>query len=335
MYRYAAVLLLALVAPGSLNGAPAAADGRPPAEPILALKGERDTELAPHGQGNVYAPDVLREGDRYRMWYGAQGRDGHDRIHYAESRDGAAWVRRGVVLADSGANHVNDPSVVKVDGIYYMYYTWAGRDVVDRIDVAVSADGMAWERKGVALAAGPPGAWDALSVGRPAVIHEGGLFRLWYDGRKDFPPGTPVKGVPKSAASHRGVGYATSRDGLHFTRQTAAPVFGNDAGGVDVKRIGGRLVMACESRDGTRFATSNDGLAWTDQGLLVAKSGTDIDAFGHVTPNLLVDADGQADWLYVGGARAATWDRNVIARFRIPPSRIQRVLGPNAGSASR
>jgi hypothetical protein len=330
------VLLLALVATVSSNAAgPAPADGRQPAGPLVVLKGERDTELAPHGEGNVYAPDVLREGNRYRMWYGAQGRDGHDRIHYAESRDGAAWVRRGVVLADDGANHVNDPSVVKVDGIYYMYYTRAGKDVVDRIDVAVSADGMAWEPKGVALAAGPPGAWDALSVGRPAVIHEGGLFRMWYDGRKDFPPGAPVKGVPKSSASHRGIGYATSRDGFHFTRQTATPVFGNDAGGVDVKRIDGRLVMAYESRDGTRFATSNDGLAWTDEGLLVPKSGTDIDAYGHVTPNLLVDADGQARWLYVGGARAATWDRNVIARFPIPPRRGQRIPSRNAGSTLR
>ena len=51
------------------------------------------------------------------MWYGGQGRDGHDRIHLAESDDGVNWVRRGVVLDNGEANHVNDPSVVKVGNV--------------------------------------------------------------------------------------------------------------------------------------------------------------------------------------------------------------------------
>lgn len=288
----------------------------------VVLKGEKDSELAPHGSGNVYAPDVLLEGKLYRMWYGGQGRDGHDRIHYAESRDGVAWVRKGVVLEDRNANHVNDPSVVRVGRVYYMYYTRTTKDVVDRIDVAVSRDGVTWEPKGVALAAGPAGAWDGLSVGRPSVIREDGVFKLWYDGRKDFPPDAPVTGVPQSSTSRRCVGYATSNDGLRFTRQGDHPVFGHDAGGVDVKRLGARLVMVYESRDGTRLATSEDGIAWTNRGLLVARSGTNVDAFGHVTPNLLADPDGEIRRLYVGAAGATTWDRNVIVLFKLPADRL-------------
>ena len=80
--------------------------------PTLVLKGEADSELAPHDEGNVYAPHVLLEGKLHRMWYGGQGKDGHDRIHYAESEDGSTWVRKGVVLEDRKANHVNDPTVV-------------------------------------------------------------------------------------------------------------------------------------------------------------------------------------------------------------------------------
>lgn len=292
--------------------------------PVIVLKGELDTELAPHGQGNVYAPDVLLEGKLYRMWYGGQGKDGHDRIHYAESDDGIAWVRKGVVLEDRKANHVNDPTVVKVADRYFMYYTRTEKDVVDRIDVAVSTDGVKWEPKGVALAAGEAGAWDGLSVGRPSVIYEGGVFKLWYDGRKDFPPGAPVKNVPKSNTSRRYVGYATSKDGLRFTRPGPDPVLGNDVGGVDVKRLGTRLVMVYESRDGTGLATGTDGIKWSDEGLLVAKSGTKVDAFGHVTPNLLVDADGKVRRLYVGAAAAATWDRNCIVMLKAPTDRLGR-----------
>jgi hypothetical protein len=300
--------------------------------PTLVLKGEADSELAPHGEGNVYAPHVLLEGKLHRMWYGGQGKDGHDRIHCAESEDGAAWVRKGVVLEVGKANHVNDPTVVKVGNTYYMYFTRTEKDVVDRIDVAISTDGVKWEPKGVALAVGKAGAWDALSVGRPSVIHEDGLFKLWYDGRKDFPPDAPVKDVPKSGTSRRHVGYATSKDGLRFTRHGPNPVLGNDVGAVDVKRLGTRLVMVYESRDGTRSAAGTDGVTWTDEGLLVGKSGSKVDAFGHVTPHLLADADGKVRRLYVGAAGATTWDRNGVAVLKAPTDRLHGVGGRAAGN---
>ncbi|WP_435017856.1 hypothetical protein TA3x_005476 [Tundrisphaera sp. TA3] len=298
----------------------------PDGGPTPILRGEGDAEVAPHGEGNVYAPDVIRDGPTLRMWYGGQGRDGHDRIALAESSDGGAtWAHKGVVLADDRANHVNDPSVVRVGGLFFLFYTRTARDVVDRIDVAISADGRAWEPKGVALDVGPPGSWDSLSVGRPSVIHEGGLFRMWYDGRRDFPPGAPVKGVPISPASARHVGYATSRDGLHWTRSGPSPVFDHDAGGVDVKRVGGSLVMLYESRDGTRAASGTDGLSWTDRGLLAPRSGAPIDAFGHVTPFLLLDPGGGPARLYVGAASATTWDRNQIAWLAIDRAGLDRM----------
>ena len=89
------------------------------------LLGAADSELAPHGGGNIYAPEVHRVGARLLLWYGGQGSDGHDRIHLAESNDGKAWTKRGVVLDCGKANHVNDPSVVRVDDVWWMFYTVA------------------------------------------------------------------------------------------------------------------------------------------------------------------------------------------------------------------
>jgi len=327
-------LLVAVLFGVGLSGAVGnlRADSSSDNAPTLVLTGRGDSELAPHGEGNVYAPHLLLEGKTYRMWYGGQGKDGHDRIHYAESEDGETWFRKGVILEDRKANHVNDPSVVKVNGVYFMYYTWTEKDVVDRIDVAVSKDGATWEPNGAALASGLEGTWDGLSVGRPSVIHEDGLFKMWYDGRQDFPTDAPVKGVPKSPISRRSVGYATSKDGLRFTRHGTEPVLGNDAGGVDVKRLGTRLVMVYESRDGTRLATGRDGIEWSEEGLLVPKSGTKADAFGHVTPFLLVDADGKIRRLYVGAAGAATWDRNGIAVLSVPTDRLHGTVGKPPGN---
>src|SRR5688572_2848222 len=78
----------------------------------IVLEPAGPQQSAPHGEGNVYAPDVMFDNGMYRMWFGGQGRDGHDRIQLAESKDGIVWEPRGVVLEDKNANHVNDPSVV-------------------------------------------------------------------------------------------------------------------------------------------------------------------------------------------------------------------------------
>ena len=282
----------------------------------IVLTADGASQSAPHGRGNVYAPEVLVEKGVHRMWFGGQGRDGHDRIHLAESADGVAWTRRGVVLEDVTANHVNDPSVVRVGEEYFMYYTRAGSGVRDEIAVATSHDGVAWTPRGVALAPGAEGAWDALLVGRPSVLVEDGVWRMWYDGRKDLPAGALAAGAPTSPGSTRAVGYAESRDGFTWRRVRETPVFESDAGGVHVSRVGERLVMVYESRDGTLAAVSEDGLAWTPRGLLAPKSGGMADAFGHVTPFLHYDAATGEAVLWVGAARSATWDENAIGKVQ-------------------
>jgi len=292
-------------------------------EPQVLMVGSATYELAPHGQGNVYAPSVLIEQGTWKMWYGAQGKDGHDRICYAESRDRQHWQKYGVVLEDPQANHINDPCVLRVGDAYIMFYTRAEKDIIDQIYVATSKDGLIWGDRKVALPAGPPSAWDSLSVGRPSVLYEHGGFRMWYDGRQDFPPGTPVQGVPFSANSHRYVGYATSPDGYNWTRQGNQPVFGNDAGGIDVKRIGNKLWLLYESQGGTRYASSLDGVNWVDAGWLVHTSGNAVDRFGHVTPNLWIDSTERLH-LFLGAAPDASWNKNCIAVWELPENAVDK-----------
>ena len=293
------------------------------AAPEVVLDPTGDLQAAPHGAGNAYAPEILLYDGVYRMWYGAQARDGHDRIHLAESADGLVWEPKGVVLDHGSANHVNDPSVVKVGNTFFLYYTRAPVDVRDEIALATSTDGVTWQEEGTVLGPGADGTWDSLLVGRPSVLHEDGRFRMWYDGRRDLPIGAPAEGVPKSDRSVRAVGYAESGDGLTWTRPQTEPVFGEDAGGVHVVRVGATLVMTFESREGTRLATSPDGLTWQSQGLLVDRSGTDIDRFGHVTPFLLVEPESVT--LFAGAASSGSWDRNRIVRVPLSAPQRQRL----------
>ena len=264
-------------------------DDWPPLFPVYpqVIVGDLPTERG-GGNGNVYAPDILVEGGTWRMWYGGQGGDGHDRIHLAESSDGLTWTKRGVVLDNGASNHVNDPSVVKVAGVYWMFYTDAAVGITDRIHAATSSDGVLWTKRGEVIGAGPE-PWRTSIVGRPSVLHDGAAFRMWFDATGSTPG--------------RHVGYAESTDGLTWT--VASPV--TQGGAVHVSVVSGVHVMLLEGREGVYRCESADGLLWGAQWLWRPNTGAH-DAHGRVTPFLI---DGT---LYYGGAMSADWTNNAICR---------------------
>ena len=302
MYRYLPVLaLFALVKMATAQQAESLIRGSGP-----------DSE-APHGNGNVYAVEIVRHHSTFLMYYGGQGKDGHDRIHLATSVDGQTWNPRGVVFALRDVNHVNDPSVVIVNGRFYMYYTRASVGVTDCIGLATSGDGRKWMDRGPVLSPRQNPGWDSLLVGRPSVLHDGSVFRLWYDGRADLPFGAPDPTAPKSRNSKRYVGYAESSDGISWKRRDSH-VLGNDAGGVHVSRADGEYVMLIESREGTKWASSEDGIRWKERGLLVVKDQR-TSPHGHVTPFLY--AVNNRQFLYFGAAKSRHWNQNSIMRVPV------------------
>ena len=287
--------------PGVVSGTP---------ECQVQLRGGLVTELAPHGGGNVYAPEIQRDGNRWLMWYGGQGKDGHDRIHMAESVDAGAWTKRGVVLDCGTANHVNDPSVVRVGAVWWMFYTVAPTGENDEIAAATSGDGVKWEPRGVVLKAGTAEAWDSRKVGRPSVLHENGLFRMWYDGQPAHAAASGSEVAARVQREGRAIGFAESRDGLTWMRRTD-PVFFEGAGAVQVSRRGERLIMVIEGGNGVKWAESGDGLKWTSRGMLYAVANQPECRFGCVTPFLLPTESGPQ--LFFGAASRKTWDGNAIA----------------------
>ena len=284
-------------------------------EPESVIRGSNLTCEAPHGNGNVYAADIVRHHDTLLMYYGGQGRDGRDRIHLAISTDNKTWKLQGVVFAPEGINHVNDPSVLIVNGGFYMYYTRASVGVTDCIGLATSTDGRKWLDQGPVFSPREKPAWDSLLVGRPSVIHDGTKFRMWFDGRADLPIGAPDPEAPKSPTSRRYVGYAVSENGKSWQRRDEY-VFDNDAGGVHVSLVDGSYVMLIESREGTKWASSNDGISWKGRGLLVSKDQR-TSPHGHVTPFLFTDDNNYV--LYFGAAHSEHWNQNSIMRVTVSP----------------
>ncbi len=148
-----------------------------------------------------YSPSVMLDGV-YRMWWccGLAG----DHVCHAEagSLDGP-WHAHGSLapntyddtfgptgnLADFDGSHTCDPSVVRVDGTYYMFYggiaekpgTWT------RIGVATSTTGLSWQRlnggQAIIDAARDPyasGLPNVYGAGQPSVTYVDGSFYLVF-----------------------------------------------------------------------------------------------------------------------------------------------------------
>lgn len=230
----------------------------------------------------VLAPSVLLDGSTYRMWYAGSGAaNSNRRIGYATSPDGLVWTRQGgAPVLSPGPNgswesaQVGFPSVIKDGDTYKMWYTALDAAAVGRVGYATSADGMTWTKYAgnPVLTAGSTGSWDAAYVGSPQVVKVDGVYHLWYRGGLEGD-----------------IGYATSSDGVTWTKSTHNPVIASGSGGWDDAAYHPRVVF-----DGALFhmwysgcnpagdvcqvgyATSSDGAHWTRLGMVLPQGASGV-----------------------------------------------------------
>jgi hypothetical protein len=152
-----------------------------------------------------YDPTVIYDSGIYRAyWCAAYGGDGFagDHILYAESDAlSGPWHAHGSSVANSyddvlhGTGNLNDfdglhtcdPTVIKVNGAYYMYYT--GAHIPDAIGpgaigVASSSDGIAWSRLNKGRAIVSPAdkqAGDGYGAGEQTVTYVNGVWYMMYN----------------------------------------------------------------------------------------------------------------------------------------------------------
>lgn len=142
-----------------------------------------------------YGPSVLFDGGRYRVWWCSQlpdaGPPGDDVLYAEGPSPGGPFTAGTAVYSGSGSgfdtNHTCDPSVVKANGTYYLYYTGSPAEDHTRgnsIGVATSADGLHWNRlPGDHPIIGPSA--DLLrdnhyGVGQPAAVFLDGWFYVMF-----------------------------------------------------------------------------------------------------------------------------------------------------------
>lgn len=224
---------------------------------------------------------ILRMGaGDYRMWYEGidndAGNPGDTKIGYATSSDGLSWSKYGSnpIFSFSSAwenNEVSPDTVIWDSGasIFKMWYH-GGHNVGPRqIGYATSSDGIAWTRDAgnPILTVGGAGQWDDEDVADCAVIRMASNdYRMWYKGN--------------GGALPQPIGYATSTDGISWSKSGSNPVFTVGSGGQwDEHDIMGSDVLklpndprfhlfysANRNTDfvaGLGYASSNDGITWT------------------------------------------------------------------------
>ncbi|GHT55611.1 hypothetical protein AGMMS49982_21690 [Bacteroidia bacterium] len=190
---------------------------------IKWTKYENNPVLGGADLGTCFDIAMLQEDGKYKMWFSWRPRKS---LAYTESKDGINWSEPTIVLApnpDSGwENEINRPTVIKRDGVYHLWYTgqvwyndWAKSG--SWIGYATSTDGIHFERKSDKPVLVPEKGWEKEhAVMCPNVEWDADtkLFTMWYSGGEIYEPNA--------------IGYATSPDGLVWTKYKNNPIFSCD-----------------------------------------------------------------------------------------------------------
>lgn len=254
---------------------------------------------------------VFYDGSTYQMWYSGAPTDNNYRIGYAISTDGITWNKNASnpVLSPNNSGNFDNAQVwmpwVLFDGTRYeMWY--AGNVGNGGIGYITTTDPTDWTRQRTTpvLTGGGSGAWDN-SVYGPVVLHIDSLYQMWYLGL--------------SQNNLWQIGYATSMDGVNWSKHPNNPVLAVSAGEWDATAVGVGSVLFFDGQyhiyyHGTSgdplsgweigYATSPDGITWTKDTLnnpILTGAPGGWDAINAGFPRVIKDGNRYRMW-YTGRA---------------------------------
>jgi len=195
---------------------------------------------------------------------------------------------------------IGEPAVIKDGGVYRMWY-WGYDGANGCVGYATSSDGLNWTKHPSAVMdIGPPGSFDDVSATEFSVLKDGSIYKMWYTGNDDGP-----------------IGYATSSDGISWTKHPSPVLYLGSPGSWDVQEIdnpsvitdGGTFLMwyggeDTSSKSTIGYATSPDGLSWGKYvGNPVLGPGLpgSWDQSGIDCPSVIVDGSLYKMWYDSGG----------------------------------
>jgi len=264
----------------------------------------------------------------YKMWYTGGGAVLPDetlrsRINYATSPDGIHWEKHAdnpvldVSLSSWDSIGVETASVIidqdaPINERYKMWYAGQTFNAYRyEIGYAYSPDGITWQKQGEAvLPVGPSEDWDNCFLEGPSVMKDDMTYKMWYAAYDCVVNG-------QSSDGKVNIGYATSLDGINWTKYEGNPVLSVTEGDWDavyvqdphVIKYNGRYHMWYGGADvennyfqQTGYASSDDGIHWEKSArnpILKRGSAGQWDANTASFPSVLIDGDQLKMW-YTG-----------------------------------
>lgn len=254
-----------------------------PGNPVLE-KGE------PPAYDFINAADcyVLFEQGEYKMWYtsgGAVTPDTvlHNSIALATSPDGIHWTKYpGNPVFDVSTDAWDSLGIETVTLLLdadapesHRYKMWYAGQTFNsyryEIGYAYSPDGIHWTKHPEAvLSVGDAIAWDNCFLEGPTVLKENNLYKMWYAAYDCAVNGQSTDGKVN-------IGYATSPDGINWTKFAGNPVLTTTADHWDAVTVQDPCVVLYNNTyhmwyggvdvdenyfQQTGYASSSDGIHW-------------------------------------------------------------------------
>lgn len=216
---------------------------------------------------------VMHDGVQYRSYVGGSDGSRFSIGLWSTATLETGWAAHpGNPVLASGAPGtwdeagVANPTVILDEGTYKMWYSGYDANLILRIGHATSADGVVWEKfENNPVFDVTENGWDGYHLHTPYVVRDGDTYRMWYAGHDQ-------------SGGDWGIGYATSPDGIQWTRASSDPILVPEEswefmsihtpivlqeqgkflmwyGGQDADFSNGGIVQ-------TGFATSSDGVTW-------------------------------------------------------------------------
>lgn len=192
---------------------------------------------------------------------------------------------------------VFDVSVMKEGDVYRMWFSWRPKN---SIALTESKDGINWSSPKIVLEPDHSTGWEE-SVNRPVVLKRSNEYHMWYVGENE---------------KNSDIGYATSPDGVNWTRVSKKPVITPESPW-EKDAVMCPSVIWNENRqlymmwysggeqyepDAIGYATSPDGVNWTknhEPVFLPSKNESDWDSY-KVTGGQVLLLDDRYVMFYIG-----------------------------------
>ena len=193
-------------------------------------KNEKSPVFGDENTGTVFDAYVWRDNGRYRMDFSWREKKA---CAVTFSDDGINWSEPIITLEknlESGwEDDINRNCVLKIDGVYKMWYTGQARGY-SYIGYAESKDGIHFIRMSdepVMISEFP---WEKESVMNPCVLFEDNRYKMWYSAGETFEPNVNA--------------YAESDDGINWRKAKNNPIFVCDKENeYEQNRVGGCQVL--------------------------------------------------------------------------------------------